>query len=137
MSRSKKPKKLKKAVKMRVYIIHPDDLSSGKGGDDELGESGMFLDTEDVQVIYNALAAYKPAGEEKEFYELLTKQLPLIIAVGYNDPYFLEKGDVQVIYNALCAYKPTEWEELLHSTLLEWFEEILVVDYGEPYPDAN
>src|SRR3954454_11835156 len=119
-------KKSKKAVRMRVYIIHPDDLSSGKGDGDELGEGGMFLDAEDVRVICNALATYKPTREEKEQYELLTRQLPLIIAVGYNDPYFLEKGDVQVIYNALCAYKPTEWEELLHSTLLEWFEEILV-----------
>ena len=122
---------------MRVYIIHPDDLSSKKGSDDELGESGMFLDAEDVRIICNALATYKPTGEEKEFFELLTQQLPLIIAVGYNDPYFLEKGDVQVIYNALCEYKPMKQEELLHSTLLEWFEEILVVDYGEPYPDAN
>ncbi len=137
MLRSKKPKKSKKAVRMRVYIIHPDDLSSEDGSDDELGESGMFLDAEDVLVICNALAAYKPIGEEKEQYELLTKQLPLIIAVGYDDPYFLEKEDVQVIYNALCEYKPYERERLLHSTLLEWFEEILVVDYGEPYPDAN
>jgi hypothetical protein len=137
MSRAKKPKKLKKAVKMRVYIIHPDDLSSGKGGGDELGESGMFLDAEDVRIICNALATYKPTGEEKEQYELLITQLPVIITVGYDGPYFLEKEDVQVIYNALCEYKPMRWEELLHSTLLEWFEEILVVDYGEPYPDAN
>jgi hypothetical protein len=137
MLRSKKSKKLKTAVRMRVYIIHPDDLSSGKGSDDELGESGMFLDAEDVQVICNALATYKPTGEEKEQYELLITQLPVIITVGYDDPYFLEKGDVQVIYNALCVYKPMKREELLHSTLLEWFEEILVVDYGEPYPDAN
>src|SRR4051794_34404670 len=99
MSRAKKSKKLKPAVRMRVYIIHPDDLSSGKGSDNELGESGMFLDAEDVRVICNALATYKPTGEEKkEFYEFLTQQLPLVIAVGYNDPYFLEKEDVRVIY---------------------------------------
>jgi hypothetical protein len=52
--------------------------------DDENEEDGMYLDKEDVQLIYNALKHYKPTGDEDVLYETLFEQFEEMLVVDYG-----------------------------------------------------
>jgi hypothetical protein len=85
--RKKKNKKTKKAVRKKIILVPADDISSEEDGEEEFDESGMFLEKEDIKLIYNALSKYKPAGDEEHLHGVLLEQFEEILVVDYNEPY--------------------------------------------------
>jgi hypothetical protein len=83
----KKPeKKQKKAKKdMQTKIILQEKMDETEGEDEY--EGGMFLEKEDVQLIYNALSAYKPTEREEHSHSVLLEEFEEILVVDYNEPY--------------------------------------------------
>ena len=86
---TKKTSKSKKTGKknMKVHLMPADDRTSKDGSEDEFGESGMFLAKEDVQLIYNALAAYTPTELEGLLHSTLLEWFEEILVVDYGEPY--------------------------------------------------
>ena len=50
-------------------------------------EGGMFLDKESIQIIFNALRAYKPTEDEEHLLSVLLEEFEEILVVDYNEPY--------------------------------------------------
>jgi hypothetical protein len=75
-------KKKNKGIKTKIILV-PDDEGASKNED----ESGMFLEKEDIKLIYNALSKYKPAGDEEHLHGVLLEQFEEILVVDYNEPY--------------------------------------------------
>jgi hypothetical protein len=83
MSLQKKKKK-KKTKEPRTRIIPPGEDKTGEESDDDV-EGGMYLEKEDMLVIYKALKNYKPAGEDEEMvHELLVEQFEESLVVDYK-----------------------------------------------------
>ena len=53
--------------------------------DEETG--GMYLHKEDVRLIYNALQAYTPTGDEKNLHGVLVEEFEEILVVDYGEPF--------------------------------------------------
>jgi hypothetical protein len=84
----KKPKKTKKTVRTKIILVPVDDISSEeKDGEEEFDEGGMFLEKEDVKLIYNALSKYKPTEDEEHLLSVLLEEFEEILVVDYNQPY--------------------------------------------------
>ena len=47
----------------------------------------MFLEKEDVELIYNALSKYKPTKKEEQLHSVLLEEFEEILVVDYNEPY--------------------------------------------------
>jgi hypothetical protein len=47
----------------------------------------MFLDKEEVQIIYNALREYKPTEKEEHLHSVLLEEFEEILVADYNEPY--------------------------------------------------
>jgi hypothetical protein len=92
MSKKKKKKKdkKKKAKKQNTtkVILSTDeetDEDEEDIDDEEDDQSGMYLEKEDMLLIYKALKNYKPAGDDEEMtYELLVEQFEEILIVDYK-----------------------------------------------------
>ena len=48
-------------------------------------ESGMYLDKESIQLIYNALSTYKPTEDEEHLLSVLLEEFEEILVVDYNE----------------------------------------------------
>ncbi len=77
------PKKAKKATATKVIYTPPDDTPAGEEEDE--GESGIFLEKEDLHILYNALRAYKPVADEEQRYALLLEEFDEILVVDYGE----------------------------------------------------
>jgi len=86
-NKRKKTKKTKKGMQTKISIVPVDDISSKEDNDEEFDEGGMFLEKEDVQLIYNALSKYKPTEDEEHLHSMLLEQFEEILVVDYNEPY--------------------------------------------------
>jgi hypothetical protein len=87
-AKGKKETNKKKTKKTKIILVPADDISSEeKDGEEEFDESGMFLEKEDIKLIYNALSKYKPAGDEEYLHGVLLEQFEEILVVDYNEPY--------------------------------------------------
>ena len=53
--------------------------------DIEEHEGGMFLEKEDVQLIYNALREYKPNAKEAHLHSVLLEEFEEILVVDYDE----------------------------------------------------
>ena len=86
MSKQKKKKKKKATKQNAIKVILSTDEETDEAEDlDEEAESGMYLEKEDVLVIYNALKNYKPGNEDEEMaYELLVEQFEETLVVDYK-----------------------------------------------------
>jgi hypothetical protein len=78
----KKPKKIKKGMKTRLILPGEEMLELDEKDEDE---SEMFLEKEDVQIIFNALNKYKPTRKEEQRYELLLESFDEILVVDYDE----------------------------------------------------
>jgi hypothetical protein len=77
-------KKKKKTKEPRTRIIPPGEDMIGEDSDDEV-EGGMYLEKEDMLVIYKALKNYKPVNDDEEtVYEMLLEQFEEILIVDYK-----------------------------------------------------
>jgi hypothetical protein len=83
----KKTRKTKKGVRTKIILVPADDMSSEENSEEEFDEGGMFLDKESVQLIYNALSAYKPTEREEYLHSVLLEEFEEILVVDYNEPY--------------------------------------------------
>jgi hypothetical protein len=88
MSLQVKKKKKKNAKKKHaIKVIHSTDEEAEDAENLDLGEDGggIYLEKDDVLVIYNALKNYKPGTEDEEMtYETLREQFEEILIVDYK-----------------------------------------------------
>jgi hypothetical protein len=90
MQKTKKPKKKQKKTRNGMgtkIILEPVDDMVSENGEEEFDESGMFLDKESIQLIYNALSTYKPTEDEEHLHSVLLEEFEEILVVDYNEPY--------------------------------------------------
>ena len=81
-----KQKKTKKSGATKV-ILMPDEKTGTDedlDAEEEEDESGIYLDKESVQIIYNALGHYKPTTEEEHVYGVLHEQFEEMLVVDYG-----------------------------------------------------
>jgi hypothetical protein len=82
----KKKKKAKKENAIKV-ILSTDEETAGEeediDGDDDY-DSGMYLEKEDVQLIYKALKEYKPVGEENNLHGILLEEFEELLVVDFG-----------------------------------------------------
>ena len=82
-AKTRKPKKTKKARGIKATIVLADDLSSEDKDIEE--EGGMYLEKEDVQLIYNALSKYMPTEKEEHLHSVLLEEFEEILVVDYDE----------------------------------------------------
>ena len=83
MSKQKKQKKKAKKKNATKVILSTDEETDED--EEEDAESGMYLEKDDMLLIYKALKNYKPAGDEEEMtHELLVEQFEEILIVDYK-----------------------------------------------------
>jgi hypothetical protein len=76
-----KEKKTKSTMQTKIILEEKMDETEE---DDNEGD-GLFLNEEDVKVICNALATYKPRKDEEHVHSILLEQFEEILAVDYNE----------------------------------------------------
>jgi hypothetical protein len=83
MQKTKKPKKKQNKTRkgMGTKIFPRLDEA------EEEDESGMYLDKESIQIVYNALSNYKPSEREEHLHSVLLEEFEEILVVDYNEPY--------------------------------------------------
>jgi hypothetical protein len=80
----KKQKKTKRGMKI---IPMPATETASENEEENEDESGMYLDKESIQIIYNALHKYKPTESEEHLHSLLLEEFEEILVVDYNEAY--------------------------------------------------
>jgi len=83
----KKPRKTKGSGKTKVTLVPSDDRADEDEDIDEEEESGMFLQKEDVKLIYNALSKYIPTEREGHLHGILLEEFEEILVVDYGEPF--------------------------------------------------
>jgi hypothetical protein len=88
MAKAKKKlkKKAKKETPMRTRLIRPGEEMPEEDEMDE-GESGMFLEKADAQLIYNALREYKPTKKEAHLHSVFVEQFEEMLVVDFGEPF--------------------------------------------------
>jgi hypothetical protein len=87
MAEQKKKKLKKKADKKNGTKIIP---LTGKGkneegiDEDDEDSGGIYLEKEDVKIIYNALKEYKPTQKERQRFELLVESFEEMLVIDYG-----------------------------------------------------
>jgi hypothetical protein len=83
-----KEKKLKNKAdkKQATKVILSTDEDTEEDIEEEDESGGIYLEKEDVLVIYKALKNYKPGSDDEEMvYELLVEQFEEILIVDYSE----------------------------------------------------
>lgn len=84
----KKKKKAKKKMVTKVIkmpdeeVVEEEDLDKEDSDDED--ESGMYLEKEDIQLIYNALKHYKPTEDEDVLHSTLLESFEETLVVDYG-----------------------------------------------------
>src|SRR5437763_11804988 len=81
-----KKKADKKTQAPKTRIIPPgEDMPEDVEMDED--ESGVFMDKEDVELLYNALKSYKPTtGEEDQLRDIWLEQFDMILVANHGKP---------------------------------------------------
>jgi hypothetical protein len=85
MAKKKRRKKQKTAATSRRTRLIPPGAEMPEEEDMEENESGMFLEKEDVKLIYNALKEYKPTEEEEHLHSVLVEEFKEMLVVDYDE----------------------------------------------------
>jgi hypothetical protein len=80
---TKQKKKTKLETRVRTRLILSSEEMPAED-DIEENDGGMFLEKEDVRLIYNAMKHYKPDKEEEVLYSTLLESFEEILVVDYN-----------------------------------------------------
>jgi hypothetical protein len=81
----KKKKKAKKENAIKVILSTDEETDEAEDLDEDDEEGGIYLEKEDVLVIYKALKNYKPVHDDEEMvYELLVEQFEETLVVDYK-----------------------------------------------------
>jgi hypothetical protein len=83
---AKKKKKAKKAQATKVIMMTDEETDDEEDidEDEDEDESGIHLEKEDVQLIYNALKNYKLTGDEDVLYDTLFEQFEEMLVVDFG-----------------------------------------------------
>ena len=81
---TKQKKKAKVATRVRTRLILPGEEMPAEEDTTE-NEGGMFLEKEDVRLIYQALREYKPAAKEAHLHSVLLEEFEEILVVDYDE----------------------------------------------------
>jgi hypothetical protein len=90
--KKKKKKKAKKAGAIKVILMPDEETAEEEDIDDveededeeEEEESGMYLEKEDIQLLYNALKNYTPIGDEDVLHSTLLESFEETLVVDYG-----------------------------------------------------
>jgi uncharacterized membrane protein len=83
--KKKKKKKAKKKNAIKVILMTGEETAEEEDLDeDDEDESGMYLEKEDVLLIYNALKEYKPTEDEDVLHSTLFEEFEEILVVNYG-----------------------------------------------------
>ena len=84
--KKRKKKKAKKQNAAKVILMTGEEREGEEDldEDDEEEESGIYLDKEDVRLIYNALKNYKLTGGEDVLYDTLFEQFEEMLVVDFG-----------------------------------------------------
>ncbi len=84
----KKPKKTREAGKYKMIFLpsSPSSETSPEQHDDE-ETGGMYVEKDDLTLIYNALRAYRPTEKEKVLHSTLLEVFEEILVVEFGEPY--------------------------------------------------
>ncbi len=85
-AKKKKPKDKRGKAKSRIrtrLILPGEEMPA----EEDIGENegGMFLEKEDVQLIYHALREYKLAEQEAHLHSVLLEEFEEILVVDYDE----------------------------------------------------
>jgi hypothetical protein len=81
---TKQKKKAKVEARIRTRLILPGEEMPAVE-DIEENEGGMFLEKEDVRLIYHALREYKPPEKEAHLHSVLLEEFEEIVVVDYDE----------------------------------------------------
>ena len=85
MAKKKKKNKKKKAKKQNATKVILSTDEETDEDEEEDAESGMYLEKDDMLLIYKALKNYKPGNDDEEMtHELLVEQFEEILIVDYK-----------------------------------------------------
>src|SRR5215218_5287604 len=86
LQKKKKKKKAKKknAIKVILSTDEETDAEEEDIDEDDDYDSGMYLEKEDVLLIYNALKEYKPVGEENNLHGVLLEEFEELLVVNFG-----------------------------------------------------
>jgi hypothetical protein len=87
MAEQKKKKLKNKADKKNTVKIIPmtDEVTDEEDMDEEDEAGGMYLEKDDMLVIYKALKNYKPVNEDEEMtHEMLIEQIEETLVVDFR-----------------------------------------------------
>src|SRR5688572_5938462 len=83
--KKKNAERTKDGVKMELIFMPEDDMSQDDPENEEkLDAGGMYLEKEDVLLIYNAMKHYKPSQQEEILYSTLLESFEEILVVDYS-----------------------------------------------------
>ena len=81
----KKKKQAKKKDAIKVILMNDVETAEEEDLDeDDDYDSGMYLEKEDVQLIYKALKEYKPVGEENNLHGVLLEEFEELLVVDFG-----------------------------------------------------
>jgi hypothetical protein len=87
MSKQKKQKKKTADKQNAIKIIlstDEEDLAEEDIDEEKDNEGGMYMEKEDVQLIYNALKNYKPTGTELALYDTWLEMFEETLVVDFG-----------------------------------------------------
>jgi hypothetical protein len=85
MSKPKKKKSKKTKEPKTKLILSDEDIPEDDEAEED--EGGVYLEKEDVRLIYNALKEYKPTKEEEMLYEIWLEEFEEMLVVDYGEPF--------------------------------------------------
>ena len=71
---------------MKIISI-PAAAAASENEEENEDESGMYLDKESIQIIYNSLHEYIPTESDEHLHSLLLEEFEEILVVDYNEAY--------------------------------------------------
>src|SRR5215208_6375111 len=81
----KKKKQAKKKDAIKVILMNDVETAEEEDLDeDDEYDSGMYLEKDDIQLIYNALKEYKPVGEENNLHGVLLEEFEELLVVNFG-----------------------------------------------------
>jgi hypothetical protein len=83
--KKKNTERTKDSMKMELIFMPEDGVPDGDSeSEEEFDAGGMYLEKEDVLMIYTAMKHYKPSQEEEVLYSTLLESFEEILVVDYD-----------------------------------------------------
>src|SRR5687767_4705136 len=83
--KKKNTERTKDSMKMELIFMPEDDVTDGDSENEkEVDAGGMYLEKEDVLMIYNAMKHYKPSQQEEVLNSTLLESFEEILVVDYR-----------------------------------------------------